>query len=361
MCLIRMIASDRTGPCGLSWGLMDPLTQCLLGAAAGVAAGTRSLGRGAVAVGLLGGGLADVDVFLSPGADVLRHMVEHRGFTHALSFIPAGGVAAALPFMLMPSMRRRWRAVLATATAAYATHAVLDACTAYGTLLLWPFSDRRIAWDFISIIDPIFTLTLLVGVIWSAWHVRTRGAWAALIVCGLYMGLGAAQHNRALDAQRALAAERGHEIDRGRAHATLGNLIVWRSVYQAEGRLHTDGIRLPLFGAAQVRDGTSVQAMTEQELAVLSNSSTEAAHRLSRFRWFADGYVAALGEGFLGDIRYSARPESTDPLWGVNVARPSPEGHGSEVRWQSNMTERRAALKRIWSDIVRGEGYRALP
>ena len=38
-------------------------------------------------------------------------------------------------------------------TAGYATHAVLDACTTYGTMLLWPFSDARFAWNTISIID----------------------------------------------------------------------------------------------------------------------------------------------------------------------------------------------------------------
>ena len=40
----------------------------------------------------------------------------------------------------------------------YATHGLLDSCTSYGTQLFWPFSDVRVAWDTMSIVDPLFTV-----------------------------------------------------------------------------------------------------------------------------------------------------------------------------------------------------------
>ena len=50
----------------------------------------------------------------------------------------------------------------------YATHALLDSCTTYGTMLFWPFSDVRIAWNTVSIIDPLFTGPILALVVLAA-------------------------------------------------------------------------------------------------------------------------------------------------------------------------------------------------
>ncbi|MDB2316436.1 metal-dependent hydrolase, partial [Luminiphilus sp.] len=41
----------------------------------------------------------------------------------------------------------RYQQVWLVALVGYATHGLLDACTTYGTMLLWPFSDARIAWS----------------------------------------------------------------------------------------------------------------------------------------------------------------------------------------------------------------------
>ena len=54
-----------------------------------------------------------------------------------------------------------YRQVWFIALLGYGTNGLLDACTTYGTLLLWPFSNARIAWNNVSVIDPLFTLPLL--------------------------------------------------------------------------------------------------------------------------------------------------------------------------------------------------------
>jgi membrane-bound metal-dependent hydrolase YbcI (DUF457 family) len=61
-------------------------------------------------------------------------------------------------------------AYLGAATAGYATHGLLDASTTYGTLFFWPFTDMRVAWNAISIVDPLFTLVLLLGVALAVWR-----------------------------------------------------------------------------------------------------------------------------------------------------------------------------------------------
>ena len=50
------------------------------------------------------------------------------------------------------------------------THPLLDAHTAYGTQLLWPLEPPPVMWATLFIIDPLFTLPLLVAVIATAYR-----------------------------------------------------------------------------------------------------------------------------------------------------------------------------------------------
>jgi len=47
----------------------------------------------------------------------------------------------------------------------FATHALLDSFTAYGTQLFWPIVTTPVSWSTVFIIDPLYTLPLLIGVI----------------------------------------------------------------------------------------------------------------------------------------------------------------------------------------------------
>ncbi|MEZ4986848.1 MAG: metal-dependent hydrolase [Saprospiraceae bacterium] len=41
------------------------------------------------------------------------------------------------------------------------THPLPDACTTYGTQLLEPFSSLRVAWNVVSVADPLYTVPFL--------------------------------------------------------------------------------------------------------------------------------------------------------------------------------------------------------
>lgn len=247
---------------------MDPLTQGALGAVAAAAVVGRKLPRSAWAIGLLGGMAADLDVLIRVPGDPMLSVAMHRHFTHALAFIPVSALFAyliLLPFRSRLPDRRLGPAV-AAATIGYATHGLLDACTSYGTLIAWPFSNARVAWDCMSIIDPIFTLLLLAGLLWHGWSRRIAPVRIALILSLVYIGLGVAQQQRGQAAQATLAASRGHTVERGRVMPTIGNLIVWRSVYEHDGRLWIDALRLSPFSRAQFRPGDNVPLASLQTL-----------------------------------------------------------------------------------------------
>jgi inner membrane protein len=335
---------------------MDPVTQTLLGAAAAQAVLNRKIGPAAALFGAVGGALPDVDVLFT-WADPALPIEYHRHFTHALAFVPAGGAVAALPFLLAARWRRQWNLVLLATTIGCATHGLLDLCTSYGTYLLWPFIDRRVALDIISIIDPVFTVALLIGVLWAVIARSGRPALVGLIVCVAYLALGAVQHGRAAAVQRRLAAGRQHQLVRGRAMPTLGNLIVWRSVYEAGGRLHADAVRTPLFDSTAVREGEAIGIIRLEDLPPQAQASERICRVFEGFRDFSDGYVARVpgDPDVIGDMRYSMMTSGFDPLWGIRIEIGNSE---PTVRWGHLANDREGAVADLWRDVTAPSGYR---
>jgi len=84
---------------------VDPLTHALLGATAAQAALGSRLGRQAWMLGALGGVLPDADILIRSASDPLLAIEYHRHFTHALAFIPVGGIIAVSPWLLQQRHR----------------------------------------------------------------------------------------------------------------------------------------------------------------------------------------------------------------------------------------------------------------
>ena len=84
--------------------IMDPLTQCLLGACVCGGLFSKQLGRWSWAVGLVAGLLADADMLVNLWMTPLDALYFHRHFTHTLWFIPIGGLIACLPFLFVPKL-----------------------------------------------------------------------------------------------------------------------------------------------------------------------------------------------------------------------------------------------------------------
>ena len=141
---------------------MDPVTQGVLGASSAQSASTGKQLAAATLCGVVAGMAPDLDALIRSSDDPLLYLEYHRQFSHALIFIPIGALLCAV---LLWRMVARWLSFYQTylfCLLGYATHGLLDACTSYGTQLFWPFSNARIAWHTVSIIDPLFTLPLLV-------------------------------------------------------------------------------------------------------------------------------------------------------------------------------------------------------
>lgn len=215
---------------------MDTLSQITLGAAVGGAVLGRRAGLKAFAWGAVCGMLPDLDV-LVPLGDPVRDFTYHRSFSHALFFQTlAAPLLAWLILRLHPAERPRWRSWLGLVWLALITHSLLDAFTVYGTQLLLPFSDYPVGLGSIFIIDPLYTLPLLAGVVLAVRGLRRRRPQAlrwnrlGLLLSSAYLAYTAAAqaHVEAVSAE-ALAAQ-GLEPTARLATPTAFNSLLWRVV-----------------------------------------------------------------------------------------------------------------------------------
>lgn len=334
---------------------MDPLTQGVLGAAVAQAAPTKTKNIAlAGALGFISGMAADLDSLIQSSTDPLIYLEYHRHFTHSLAFIPVGGLLCALAIWFV--MRSRWDLsfpqTFIYCALGYATHGLLDAATSYGTSLLWPFGDARIAWSFVPIVDPLFTLPL-VALCCSAAVRKSRAiAWMALAWIGVYIGAGATQHAAAISNGRDLASARGHEPLRLEAKPSFANILVWKTIYETNDRFYVDAVRVGL--DSTIFEGTSLPKLDlDHDLPWLDVESQQALD-IERFTKFSKGFVA-VDPGTpnrLIDVRYSFVPNEISPLWSLEL-RPDaiPAAHAAYLTHRDNP---RASFSRLWRMIVNG-------
>jgi inner membrane protein len=156
---------------------MDTLTHGLLGVALAAlplprrleAAGAVPL-RAAVVASVLAAELPDLD-YLLPARDAVLHTLSaHRGYSHSLLAVP---VVALVATLLTKGLFQRaaftglyMRALISVPLA----HLLPDLWTGWGTRLLLPLSDLRLALDWTMVVDPVFTAPLLVGALCAAFR-----------------------------------------------------------------------------------------------------------------------------------------------------------------------------------------------
>lgn len=302
---------------------MDPVSQGVLGAAAPKSIAPPEHARLACVLGFIAGLAPDLDVFIRSVQDPLLFLEFHRQFTHALVFIPVGGFICGWLLHRFYAARRglALRTSVLYCTLGYGTHALLDACTTYGTQLLWPFSDQRFAWNSVSVVDPLFTLPLLVLIGLSVWQRRAMLARIALAWAIAYPTLGLIQRDRAVEAGLALADQRGHQPIRLEAKPSFGNLFLWKIVYETADRYYVDAVRVGLENKLYPGDSVSKLDVT-RDFPWLSPDSQQA-RDIERFRWFSNGYLAVEpGNPYrITDIRYSMVPNEIQGLWSIELSR----------------------------------------
>ncbi len=329
---------------------MDPISQGALGAAATLSiwGDDERLSPKVVAwLGAFSAMAPDLDVLIRSPDDSLLAIEYHRHFTHSFTFVPLGATIVLLLWLLHPAVRKHWKLAWWISCLGYFTHAPLDCCTTYGTQYFWPWSDYRVGVSWVSVVDPVYTLPLLLFVFLA---VRRRLKSLARIGLGLsllYLGLGAVQKTRALRLQEKLLEARAHEPARRNVLTTFMNQVTWRSLYEVGGQVYVDQIRVPYLGTSCIKTGTTAP-LAPQPPARLGPTAARG-HRL--IRWFSNNWVTQSEDNptFVSDLRYSYQPWTTVPFWGVRI-----DERNDSAEWVQTRAERKISagtvVDLIWNN-----------
>lgn len=329
---------------------MDSLSQAALGAAVGYAVGGKRLGRKALAAGALAGTIPDLDTFALLPFDAWASWTHHRGLTHSLFFGPIVGPALGWAVWRWYRERRPFDAEgdadsrstwMWLFTLAITTHPLLDWFTIYGTQLLAPFSNARFALPGLGIIDPGYTVPLLLALglaIARPWaHASRIAVYAALACSTIYLFYGLAQNAKVDAMARAQLEREGVAAAQVRVYTTIFQPWLRRiTVDEAEGvRV---GFASP-FQSGAIAWTCYARGRDPAVDVVLATPQGRI------FEWFAGGHLWAVVEPAedggkrvrVTDRRYGVPGPTNQGWWGV-AARVDAEGRLLEGPEKFEMT-----------------------
>jgi inner membrane protein len=286
---------------------MDSLTQIALGATLAAAIAPPQQRRRALVYGAALGTLPDLDVLIRYG-DPVADFTYHRSFSHSLLVLSALAPLLWLTCrhfdVALRSAPRRWLAIF---WLALLTHPLLDAMTIYGTQLLWPFDTTPYGIGSVFIIDPLYTLPLLLAMILVALRpssaMATRSLPWALALSTAYLGWSVlAQRHVEAHARQALAGA-GREPVQVLALASAFNTLLWRVLVREDG-----GYREAYYSLlADDWPGPWRRFDSIDELIPALTGQWA----FDRLRWFTHGFYAIQREGndvVLTDLRMGTEP-----------------------------------------------------
>ena len=287
---------------------MDSLTQIVLGAACGEAVLGKKIGNKALLFGAIGGTIPDLDVFIGPllYSNEIQAMAFHRGFMHSILFSILGAfVFGWLVFKLYDRGKRfgtttlkDWRLLFFWSLF---THPLLDCFTPYGTQLFYPFSDYRVAFNNISVADPLYTVPFLICLIVLLFFKRQskkRKLWLKLGIgiSSAYMlfTIGNKFHTNSIFENS--LKEQGITIERFRTQPTIFNNILWYGVAETDTDYY--------MGFYSLYDKTN--RITEWQIIPKDNGILPMDDKdLATLAWFSDDYYKVRKTDIEGEYKYS--------------------------------------------------------
>ncbi len=326
---------------------MDSLTQIILGASVAEAALGKKVGNRAMVWGAIAGTIPDLDVLANVFMSPINALSFHRGPTHSFPFsmimavllgymvhqmykLPyhkwfgligwtllsaaigalvlfSGTLTASRVFlgigmtgiMLFVTYKRYNRKSYSSPEAgltawiwmfflALITHPILDCFTTYGTQFLLPFSDQRIAFNNISVADPLYTVPflacLLTAMVYSKDNYR-RTLWnnRGLIFSSLYMALTIFNKTRINTIFENSLSQENISCIRYMTTPTILNNVLWSGIAETDSAYYYG-----MYSFLDQEKHFSLKKLDKSSDEFTSALETDAT--LKKLRWFSDDY-----------------------------------------------------------------------
>jgi inner membrane protein len=241
----------------------------------------------------------------------------------------------------------------------FLTHTLLDACTPFGTQLFEPFSNVRISFDTIAVVDPIYTVPFLICLIITAFYHKSNRKrqifnWIGIGLSSAYLLFTFYNQNVMQHKFEDLLKDRNIAYNRASVVPTIFNNALWQCVAETDSNY--------LFTNYSIFDEDLdkielVQIEKNHELLEPYHGDKE----VEILRWFSKGYynIEKNPNGSLtyNDLKMAVIPEDImgELTFGMNFII-SESGSGIMIednREPPNLPE--GAFGRFWERI---KGFR---
>ncbi len=286
---------------------MDSLTQIVLGAACGEAVLGKKIGNKALLFGAIGGTIPDLDVFIGRFLhnNEIQAMAFHRGFMHSLLFAFIGCFFFGwITYKLYNTNKRKETTKLKDWVLlffwAIFTHPILDCFTPYGTQLFAPFTDYRVAFNTISVADPLYTVPFLISILVLMFYNRTKTQRTWWLKAGIYLSstymLFTVFNKIYVDNVFEKSFKKaGISYQRFSAQPTILNNILWYAVAETENNYHIT--YYSLFDESDISEKI-INVNKNHDLVDMSDEN------LQTLAWFSNNYFNLSKKEKIGTYKY---------------------------------------------------------
>jgi inner membrane protein len=286
---------------------MDSISQLVLGAAVGEAVLGKKLGNRAILWGAIGGTIPDLDVLSGLFLSELGELTFHRGISHSLLFsvlfaLLLGWLIHRFNKPTSLVTKKEWQMMLFLA---FFTHVILDCFTVYGTQVFAPFSSYRVSWGSVAVVDPLYTIPLLLSLVITGFIIRTKKTrrivnYLGLALSTLYLVFTVYNKGRVQKIFENEFKAQNIEVTRMMTSPTIFNNILWSCTAEANDAYYV--------GLYSFYDTVPVKfSKIEKQHTLIQNIDSD--HTITSLRWFSDNYFCIEkvdGKLFFNDLRFGA-------------------------------------------------------
>ncbi len=330
-------------------------------------------GKAAMASAVLAGTIANVDwlsAYVGPSAFLTWH------HTYAHSILAAIFISAFFPLILLASVFKRGLGSAASVPNGNAVsfdvsamrvlilgafqvplcaallHIAMDACQSSGVLLVWPFSSKRFAADWLPRIDP-WILTILIACIAlpellhlvsseiGAKAKKPRGQTGAIIGLALvliYVGARATLHSNALALMESRTFH-GETPRRASAFPETLSLLAWHGVVETESALNEIDVDAASPNTFDPESSLRI-FKPEPSTALDAARNTAVAKRFLAIAQIPKASLEKIETGYvvvLRDLRYSAAGETQHEIAAIIELDANNKVTSQELVWARDL------------------------
>lgn len=202
-----------------------------------------------------------------------------------------------------------WKEWTLLAFGAIVTHPILDCFTAYGTQILQPFAKSRVAWNTISVADPLYTLPFLALLVWARTRVRgsvkrARLNAAGLVISSVYLALTVVNYFNVDGVMNDSLRQAGIDAEEHVVSPSILNNVLWSGTARERG---TDGYHFSQYSLFDEARTFQPFVRIDGRHDLLAPYATDRDVRI--LRWFTKEYYGVLpgrnpGGVQVNDLRY---------------------------------------------------------